>query len=240
MNNIMASLQPVSVTRLYRMIANQIAGKIRAGEFIRGGRLPSERELAEKLQVSRTSVREALIALELEGYVEVRVGAGVFVVAAIDDADDADDEVLIAPHGEISPFELIGVHLLVEPECAALAAKHATEAQRAAIEASGRAMEGSDMPTTHNRAFHIAIAEASGNAALAMTVTNLWNYRDSSALYDKLEQHLATPQVWHVAEAEHDCIIQSILARNPVAARRAMRTHFLEIRRRLREDFKRG
>ena len=63
------------------MIADQIAGRIRAGDFPRGSRLPSERELAEQLQVSRASIREALIALEIEGYVEVRVGSGVFVTA---------------------------------------------------------------------------------------------------------------------------------------------------------------
>ena len=63
------------------MIADQIVGRIRAGDFPRGSRLPSERELAEQLQVSRASIREALIALEIEGYVEVRVGSGVFVTA---------------------------------------------------------------------------------------------------------------------------------------------------------------
>jgi len=75
----MSSFHPVSVTRLYRMIADQIASRIRAEDFRPGERLPSERELAEQLQVSRPSIREALIALEIEGYVEVRVGTGVFV-----------------------------------------------------------------------------------------------------------------------------------------------------------------
>ena len=58
----MSLFQTVAVARLYRVIADQIAGRIRAGEFPRGGRLPSERELAEQLQVSRASIREALIA----------------------------------------------------------------------------------------------------------------------------------------------------------------------------------
>ena len=124
----MSSLQPVSVTRLYRMIADQIASKIRTGEFQPGRRLPSERELADQLQVSRTSVREALIALELEGFVEVRVGTGVFVLDAregsgsIDGKDTGSHQL----RDDIGPFEMISVHLLVEPECAALAAKNAT------------------------------------------------------------------------------------------------------------------
>ena len=82
----MNTFQAVAVTRLYRMIADQIAGRIRAGDFPRGGRRPSERELAEQLQVSRASIREALIALEIEGYVEVRVGTGVFVTATRESA----------------------------------------------------------------------------------------------------------------------------------------------------------
>jgi DNA-binding FadR family transcriptional regulator len=225
------------------MIANQIASKIRAGEFLPGRRLPSERELAGRLQVSRTSVREALIALELEGYVEVRVGTGVFVLASREGGGyggETAGSTAHPLHGDIGPFELISAHLLVEPECAALATKNASEAQIAAIEAAGRAMEGSETPTAHNRAFHIAIAEATGNAALVVTVTNLWNLRDSSAIYDKLEPHFVARKVRQVAEIEHDAIIKTILARNPVAARRAMRTHFLEIRRRLREDLAGG
>ena len=75
----MPSFEPVNVTRLYRMIANQIIERITRGQFLPGSRLPSERELSEQLSVSRTSVREALIALEIEGHVEVRVGSGVYV-----------------------------------------------------------------------------------------------------------------------------------------------------------------
>src|SRR3546814_3320230 len=75
----MARLEPVAVTRLYRMISRQIAEKIQAGEYPVGSRLQSERDLAAGLRVGRNTVREALIALELDGYVEIRIGAGVFV-----------------------------------------------------------------------------------------------------------------------------------------------------------------
>src|SRR6218665_2226433 len=78
----MFHLEAVSAQRLYRLIAERIAQKIRAGGFPVGSRLPAERELAELWQVSRSSVREALIALELSGYVEVRVGSGVYVTTA--------------------------------------------------------------------------------------------------------------------------------------------------------------
>src|SRR6188472_4551181 len=72
-------LQTVETRRLYRQIAEQIASLIEAGEFARGARLPAERELAGLLGVSRTSVREAIISLEIAGLVDVRVGTGIFV-----------------------------------------------------------------------------------------------------------------------------------------------------------------
>src|SRR6218665_1463313 len=78
----MFHLEAFSAQRLYRLIAERIAQKIRAGGFPVGSRLPAARELAELLQVSRSSARGALIALEVSGYVEVRVGSGVYVTTA--------------------------------------------------------------------------------------------------------------------------------------------------------------
>ena len=74
-------IQAIDSDRLYKKIARQLSDLIAAGEFNPGQRLPSERELAQLLGVSRPSVREALIALDIEGKVEVRVGTGVFVAA---------------------------------------------------------------------------------------------------------------------------------------------------------------
>ena len=153
------------------MIADQIAGRIRAGDFPRGSRLPSERELAEQLQVSRASIREALIALEIEGYVEVRVGSGVFVTAREGAAPPAPAPAAGAE--DIGPFDLLEARMLIEPECAALAAQQATPAQLAAIRAAHEGMSLTDMPGQHDRAFHSAIAAACGNAALAASVAHL-------------------------------------------------------------------
>ncbi len=75
-------IQAVEPQRLYRRIAEQIARLIKRGEYKPGARLPPERDLATMLKVSRPSVREALIALEVEGYVDVRVGSGVYVSRA--------------------------------------------------------------------------------------------------------------------------------------------------------------
>src|SRR6202795_3495135 len=124
----MPPLQAVDNRRLYRQIADQIAALIEKGEYAAGQRLPPERDLAKQLGVSRPSVREALIALEVEGYVEVRVGSGVYVVGR---GPGARAETLPADSG---PFELIKARWLIEAECAALAARQATKAQVRAIE----------------------------------------------------------------------------------------------------------
>ncbi len=231
----MTTFQAVAVTRLYRMIADQIAGRIRAGDFPRGSRLPSERELAEQLQVSRASIREALIALEIEGYVEVRVGSGVFVTAREGAAPPAPAPAAGAE--DIGPFDLLEARMLIEPECAALAAQQATPAQLAAIRAAHEGMSLTDMPGQHDRAFHSAIATACGNAALAASVAHLWNLSQSSPVFSRMQDYFVNTKVWEVAHAEHQRILTAILARDPIRARHAMHVHLIGILARLREDF---
>ncbi|WP_445658632.1 FadR/GntR family transcriptional regulator [Achromobacter sp. NCFB-sbj8-Ac1-l] len=228
----MNTFQAVAVTRLYRMIADQIAGRIRAGDFPHGGRLPSERELAEQLQVSRASIREALIALEIEGYVEVRVGSGVFVTASRDDAAPASP-----PQDEIGPFDLLEARMLIEPECAALAAQQGTEAQLAAIRKAHEGMSLTDTPGLHDREFHRAIAAACGNAALASSVAHLWDLSLASPVFSRMQDYFVNTKVWAVAHAEHQRILTAILARDPIRARHAMHAHLIGILARLREDF---
>ncbi len=236
----MSTFQAVAVTRLYRMIADQIAGRIRAGDFPRGRRLPSERDLAEQLQVSRASIREALIALEIEGYVEVRVGTGVFVAdkegAGMATAAGTPPS---AAQGvdDIGPFDLLEARLIIEPECAGMAAQHATAAQLAAILDAHDGMSLTDSPGRHDREFHGAIAAACGNAALAAAVAHLWNLTQSSSVYRRMQDYFVDAKVWAVAHAEHQRILTAIVARDPIRARHAMHAHLLGILARLREDF---
>ena len=128
-------IQAVEPQRLYRRIAEQIARLIKRGEYKPGARLPPERDLATMLKVSRPSVREALIALEVEGYVDVRVGSGVYVAKAGGLRTKAAR--LAADAG---PFELISARRLLESECAALAARNASPAQIKRMRAAVRAM----------------------------------------------------------------------------------------------------
>ncbi|HEX4332439.1 MAG TPA: FadR/GntR family transcriptional regulator [Usitatibacter sp.] len=215
-------LQAVDNRRLYRQIADQIAALIEKGEYALGQRLPPERDLAKQLGVSRPSVREALIALEVEGYVEVRVGSGVYVLGP---SPGARPEPLPADSG---PFELIRARWLIESECAALAAKSATRAQVRAMEGSLDEMEAQRdrgmMPLAADRQFHLRVAEASGNSALALVVKTLWDQR-TGPLFLRLEHHFDTPQLWTVAIKEHREVLAAIARHDATAARVSMRRH---------------
>jgi DNA-binding FadR family transcriptional regulator len=221
-------LQAVDSRRLYRRIADQIADLIVRGEYAAGARLPPERDLARQLRVSRPSVREALIALEVEGYVDVRVGSGVYVNERRDGHEGA-----LPP--ESGPFELIRARSLVESECAALAARNATPAQVRAIDRAIDAMAAAHgdgrMTLAPDRQFHLRIAEASGNSALALVVKTLWLER-TGPLFLRLEHHFDTPGLWSRAIREHREIARAIARHDPKAARAAMRRHMREAARR--------
>src|SRR6218665_820579 len=259
----MFHLEAVSAQRVYRLMAERIAQKIRAGGFPVGSRLPAERELAELLQVSRSSVREALIALEVSGYVEVRVGGGgwgcllvlglggfggggvgggVYVTTARGPGTPA-----LAASGNapgiadsasgIGPFELLQARLLIEPECAAYAACKGTQGQRAKVRQAQRALSDAGAGKHLDRAFHAAIAAACGNAALEAVVLHLWNLAEASPVYERLGKHFVDRKVWGLAAIEHDRIADAILERDPIRARHAMSAHLIAVMARLREDF---
>ena len=208
--------------RLYRQIADQIRTLIKSGEYRAGARLPPERDLAKQLGVSRPSVREALIALEVEGLVEVRIGSGIYVQdAAIADAADEGDTTA-------GPFELIRARYVIESECAALAAKSAKKPQMQAIAEALAAMEH-DVTSKHpaqdgDRQFHMRIAEATGNSALVAVVRMLWDER-TGPLYKQLENHYDTPSLWEHAMTEHRAVYKAIAVRDANAARTAMQRH---------------
>ena len=214
--------QSIEPRRLYRQIADQIRTLIRSGEFGAGARLPPERDLARQFGVSRPSVREALIALEVEGLVEVRIGSGIYVRAP--DAGAAVD----APEAAAGPFELLRARYVIESECAALAAKSAKRGPVQAIEDAlgemDREMESGRQPLPGDRLFHLRVAEATGNGALVHVIKLLWEER-TGELFKRLEHHYDTPELWRSAIGEHRAVLKAIAARDPDAARAAMQRH---------------
>jgi len=214
--------QSIEPRRLYRQIADQIRGLIKGGEYRAGARLPPERDLARQLGVSRPSVREALIALEVEGLVEVRIGSGIYVRAHEATAGSK------APEATAGPFELLRARYVIESECAALAAKSAKRAQLNAIEDAldemDREMDAGRQPLPSDRLFHLRIAEATGNGALVHVIKLLWDER-TGELFTRLEHHYDTPDLWRSAMNEHRAVLKSIAAHDPDAARAAMQRH---------------
>jgi DNA-binding FadR family transcriptional regulator len=215
-------LQAVEPRRLYRQIADQISVLINDGEYTPGARLPAERDLARQLGVSRPSVREALIALEVEGLLDVRVGSGIYVSQT---GNRRRNRALV---GDSGPFEVIRARRLIEGDCAALAAKGASPAQvRAIREAHASMVKASKRhhnPLAADRLFHVKIAEASANSALVLVVQTLWDQR-MGPLYRSLERKLEYPKMASETVREHAAIVSAIVRHDPRAARSAMRRH---------------
>ncbi len=228
-------LQAVEPRRLYRQIADQIRTLISNGEVAPGARLPAERDLARQLGVSRPSLREALIALEVEGLLDVRVGSGIYVSQPDGRAHGA---VLADASG---PFEVIRARWMIEGECAALAARHGTGVQLRAIRKAHanllREAKRHHNPLEADRAFHVAIAQASGNSALELVVQTLWDQR-VGPLYRALETKLEYPAMAAETSREHEAVLAAILARDPAAARSAMRRHMDMTKKRYSKDWK--
>ncbi len=218
--------QSIEPRRLYRQIADQIRTLIGSGEFPAGARLPPERDLAKQLGVSRPSVREALIALEVEGLVDVRIGSGIYVLGPATAAAGGNGSEVV--HAEAGPFELLRARYVIESECAALAAKSAKKANVGAMEEAldqmQREMGGERQPVAGDRLFHLRIAEATGNGALVAVVKMLWEER-TGPLYKQLEHHYDSPALWKAAMDEHRAVLRAIVAKDPAAARAAMQRH---------------
>src|SRR5262249_21615119 len=168
-------LQLVEVQRLYEQVAEQIGNLIHAGEFRVGDRLPPERELAKTLGVSRPVVREAMIALEIAGLVEVRGGAGTFVKRARGDGGSL--LAAVADPGP-GPFDLIAARRLLEGEIAFTAASKVTPAGlqplTEAIAQLRVDIEAKRDTRPSDRLFHLRVAELTGNAVLSGLVDGLW------------------------------------------------------------------
>ena len=213
-------------TRLYRVVANRIRELIRDENMRAGQRLPAERELSAKLSVSRASLREALIALELGGFVEVRGGSGVYVS---EQATSQEDVAEVGP----GPFEVLAARRLIESEVAALAAKMATDAQIDAIMTAVVEMERDHEDRASNeqadRNFHLAIARATGNSAMVGVIDYLWNQRGS--LWHKLKEHFRTEELRLATLTDHRKILEAIAAHDVVGARQAMRAHLERVTR---------
>jgi GntR family transcriptional repressor for pyruvate dehydrogenase complex len=201
-------------------VADKIVAAITAGQYALGKRLPSERDLAEEMKVSRPTVREALIALEIRGLVESRHGSGVYV-AQTWPSGSADTEL------DVGPFELTEARRLFEGEAAALAASTITDEELADLEKLIEEMADHRDSSTGEQAdgaFHIAIAEATRNSAIANVIEHLWEMRYKSPLCVNIFARGRQGGVQQPID-DHRVVLEALRARDPKAAREAMHAH---------------
>lgn len=217
-------IQALKVRRLYLEVARQIERSIRNGEIAPGERLPAERNLALRFQVSRPTIREAMIALEIAGLVEIHTGSGIYAALR-----KPSRKAGIGDDGP-GPFEILDSRLLIETRTAELAAVHISAAQLAGLQQALAAMQteagNGKAAERADRRFHCIIAQASGNSALASIVDWLWDLRNKSKISTLFHQRVRDAGV-HPSLAEHQRIFRALQRRDPLRAREAMRRHLL-------------
>jgi GntR family transcriptional regulator, hexuronate regulon transcriptional repressor len=219
------SIPPPDTRKLYRQVADAILTRIRSGEFKPGARLPSERDLAAAFQVSRPTVREAMIALEILGWVGSRHGSGIYITEHPPAQVGTDDL-------DIGAFELTEARRLFEGEAAALAATTITDEELAELEIivgdmvkENRRREPGELA---DRRFHVAIARSTRNTAITTVIENLWDIRYESPLCRHMLERArgvgVQPRI-----GEHRRILAALRKHDPKAARKAMRDHLARV-----------
>lgn len=222
-------LRPIKSRKIYEEIVEQIKRLMADGDLKPGDRLLSERELAEQLQVSRASVREALRALEAMGFLEIKTGGGTFIKETC-----ANDIILpLAMFISIekgSLFEIYEIRQIFETAAARLAARRATLIDLAKIEENLKKLEegldnfDSEKGEDSDTAFHFAIAEATQNSwllRLLHTISDSFHKTVSAAR----KQLYLTPGNAQVLIIQHRRIYEAIRDANPHLAEKAMLDH---------------
>ncbi len=210
--------------RLYVKVSTDIGRQITEGQYAIGERLPPERVLAQTYGVSRPTVREAIIALEVDGLVEVRMGSGVYVVASTPRGGTA-------AYPDMGPFEVLEARRAVEGEVATIAATRITPDALATLEALLIEMadaEDYEVSERADRDFHLAIAHATGNSGLVAVVDMLWQARSRSPQYLLMSEKAHAAGVFPRHD-EHVRILEALRAGDGPAAGEAMRGHITRV-----------
>lgn len=217
---------PAKGSRRYIQLAETLAREIMDGTYKEGQRLKPERDLAAEHEVSRTTIREALLALEIMHYVDIRVGAGVYVLPkqqwSRSDLHRGFVELDVGPH------EILEARRTIEGGTAFFAAKNATSEQIADLSENVAQMEASINSEAAfdqaDEAFHLGIAEASCNSFLAEFAAKLWSQR-RGAMWSKWYDQTRNVAHRRRTIGDHHHILAAIERRRPTAAMTAMQAH---------------
>lgn len=220
-------IEPIKSTRIYEEIVRQVKAMIAEGRLKSGDQLPPERDLAEKFVVSRTSVREALRALESLGLVEIRPGEGTFVRAvSIETLIEPLALMMLSQREAIA--ELFEARRLLEPTIASLAARRATpeelQEMERILEAQAREIAAGRTGLVQDSQFHDAIAGAAHNHAISRLVHGILDL-----LAQNREESLNTPGRPTRSHQDHRRVLDAIRRRDEAAAEQAMRDHLVAV-----------
>jgi DNA-binding FadR family transcriptional regulator len=224
----------VESQRLYRQVADQMRGLIECGELATGSRLPAERELAQMLGVSRPTIREALIVLEVEGFIDIRMGSGIYVTAR--KAPSAE----LPPEDFEGPFELLRARAVVECAVAEEAARLVRPEHIAQMDENlskmALALEDRRQALALDRDFHVIVSGIIANATLNRFIGSIHDMR-MTPYFEKLASYFENTDTWRAAMEEHRAVCNAIASGDPAAARAAMRAHLEQSQIRLSKSF---
>lgn len=202
--------------RLFWQIVEKIESLIDSGTYQAGARLPPERVLAETFEVSRPTIREAIIALEVRGRVEVKTSSGVYVLHQ--DNHDVNDI-------KVSPFELTQARALIEGEAAALAASTISEDEIEQLQVTLDDMKAGKKPEEADKEFHRIISTATRNTALSKAIDDLWFLKKSNVDIINAYDEVCSQSNERRFE-EHTEIFNALKVGDSAAARLSMHNHF--------------
>lgn len=197
-------------------VVDKLEAQIDQGVYPVGSRLPAERELAEMHDVSRPTIREAIIALEVRERVEVKTGSGVYVISNHQSEQTKQS---------ISAFELTQARALVEAEAAALSAATIEDDELRALKQTLEDMEYPEKANEADQKFHEIIAKSTRNNAILMSIRNLWNLRRTEPQIIAAYEDVCS-QDNNERLKEHAAIYEAIAKHDTSAARKAMHNHF--------------
>ncbi|MFK8260048.1 Uxu operon transcriptional regulator [Erwinia sp. AnSW2-5] len=228
-----------SQQRPYQEVGAMLRKMIAQNHYAAGDRLPPEREIAGTLNVTRTLVREALIMLELEGVIEVRRGAGIFLLQDPAMRQTPESAPVQNHCNDAGPFEMLQARQLLESNIAEFAARQATREDiakmRQALALEEKELASGDADETENgdMNFHLAIAEATHNSMLVELFKQSWQWREDNVMWNQLHRHLDNTHYRKEWLEDHKKILVALIKKDARAAKLAMWQHLENVKQRL-------
>lgn len=220
-----AVLRPVRGHHAFEACVEQLGAAIRLGVYPRGSRLPSERDLAARLHVSRATLREAMVALREAGLVQTKRGRGGGTVVTLKpQTPSARAAARIPPARRREWLASLDFRRIVEPGAAQLAAQlDLTDARRVQLELALQDVTAAGNPAEHRQAdsrFHLTVAAMTESPQLIDAVTSV-----QATLHEMLSViPVLHPNIAH-SDRQHAAVVRAILGQKPDRARRAMEEH---------------